>query len=239
LEKWGEFMAIHDGHRQRLRERFLKEGLDHFDDLYVLEILLFYCCPRKDTNETAHNLLNRFGSLANVLEAGYEDLQKVPGIGEHAACFLNLVYQVFRRYQIGKAGTVTILRDVAECGEFLVPYFYGRKNEVVYILCLDAKRKLLSCKEMGEGSINSAGVPIRRIVEYALGSNATSVVLAHNHPSGLAIPSQEDVYATRRLAVALDAVDVILADHLVISDGDFVSMVQSGYYKPGEALCFV
>lgn len=232
-------MAIHDGHRQRLKERFLKEGLDHFDDLYVLEILLFYCCPRKDTNETAHNLLDRFGSFAQVLEASYEDLQKVPGIGEHAACFLNLVHQVFRRYQISKAKNITILHGITECGAYLVPRFYERKNEVVYMLCLDAKCKLLSCKEMGEGSVNSAGVPMRRIVEHALSTNATSVILAHNHPSGLALPSVEDIHTTKALATALAAVDVVLVDHLIISDGDFVSMVQSGMYKPGESFCFV
>lgn len=232
-------MAIHDGHRQRLKDRFLKEGLEHFDDLYVLEILLFYCCPRKDTNETAHNLLDRFGSLAQVLEASYEDLQKVPGIGEHAACFLNLVHQVFRRYQISKAKNITILHSTAQCGAYLVPRFYERKNEVVYMLCLDAKCKLLSCKEMGEGSVNSAGVPMRRIVEHALSTNATSVILAHNHPSGLALPSPEDVHTTKTLATALAAVDVVLADHLIVSDGDFVSMVQSGMYKPGESFCFV
>ena len=102
----------------------------------------------------------------------------------------------------------------------------------MFLLCLDAKCKVLCCKEVGEGSVNSAGVPIRRIVEVALGVNATTVVLAHNHPSGIAIPSCDDIQTTLRVAAALDAVEITLADHIVVADGDFVSMVQSGYYRP-------
>lgn len=232
-------MSVHDGHRQRVKERFRKEGLDNFDDLHVLELLLFYCVARKDTNLMAHELLDRFGSLAQVLEATPMELEKVPGVGEHISGFLSLINSVGRRYQISKAAPITVLRNVEQCGEYLLPHFYGRVNEVVFLLCMDAKCKVLACFEVGEGSVNSAGVPIRRIVEQALGSNATSVVLAHNHPSGLALPSADDIQTTKRLAIALSAVDVTLVDHLVISDGDYVSMVQSGYYRPEECYCIV
>lgn len=230
-------MSIHDGHRERLKERFRKEGLDHFDDLQVLELLLFYCVPRRDTNEIAHHLLKRFGTLAQVLDASAKDLERVPGIGANAAVFLNLINATGRRYQISKADSVTVLRTIEQCGQYLQPHFYGRKNEIVFMLCLDAKCKVLTCQEMGEGSVNSASVPTRKIVEQALAANATTVVLAHNHPSGLALPSADDIQTTKRLSVALEAVDVTLADHLVFSDEDFVSLVQSGYYKPGEAVC--
>ena len=104
----------------------------------------------------------------------------------------------------------------------------------MYLLCLDAKGKVLCCQMVGEGSVNSAGVPIRRVVEIALAANATTVVLAHNHPSGLALPSYEDIATTKRLAVALNAVDITLADHIVVADGDHVSLVQSGYYSSSE-----
>ena len=167
------------------------------------------------------------------------ELEKVPGVGEHISGFLSLINSVGRRYQISKAAPITVLRNVEQCGEYLLPHFYGRVNEVVFLLCMDAKCKVLACFEVGEGSVNSAGVPIRRIVEQALGSNATSVVLAHNHPSGLALPSADDIQTTKRLAIALSAVDVTLVDHLVISDGDYVSMVQSGYYRPEECYCIV
>ena len=227
-------MSLHDGHRDRLRKRYLAEGLDHFTEVQVLELMLFYCIPRKDTNELAHRLLDRFGSLSQVLDTKVEDLMQVEGIGENAALFLSLFPAVARYYDTNQASRVTVLKDVDECGKYLLGYFKNRINETVFLLCLDAKRKVLCCQMVGEGSVNSAGVPIRRVVEMALAANATTVVLAHNHPSGLALPSREDVMTTRRLAAALDGVDVILADHLVIADGDYVSMVQSGYYRPGE-----
>lgn len=227
-------MSIHDGHRQRLKNRFCAEGLDHFDEHQVLELLLYYVIPRKDTNPIAHALLERFGSLAQVLEAQPEELAKVPGMGDSAATFLALITAVGRYYLVNRTIQETILPSIEKCGQYLLPYFYGRRNETVFLLCLDAKCKVLCCKEMGEGSVNSAGVPIRRIVETALGVNATSVVLAHNHPSGLALPSREDVQTTRRIAMALDAVEIGLVDHIVVADDDFVSLAQSGLYHPDQ-----
>ncbi len=227
-------MSIHDGHRQRLKERFLKEGLDNFNELQVLELLLFYCIPRQDTNPIAHALLDRFGSLAQVLEAPASELLKVPGIGEGTATFLPLMSSLCRYYLVHRTSSNVILSTIEQCGNYLLPFFCGRRNEVVYLLCLDAKCKVLSCKEVGEGSVNSASVPIRRIVEMALGDNATSVVLAHNHPSGMALPSGEDQLTTRRLALSLSTVDIELVDHLVIADDDFVSLRQSGWYHPDD-----
>lgn len=227
-------MSLHDGHRDRLRKRYLAEGLDHFTEVQVLELMLFYCIPRKDTNELAHRLLDRFGTMSQVLDTKVEDLMQVEGIGENAALFLSLFPAVARYYEMNQTNRTTVLNDIDACGKYLLGYFKNRINETVYLLCLDAKRKLLCCQMVGEGSVNSAGVPIRRVVEMALAANATTVILAHNHPSGLALPSREDVMTTRRLAAALDAVDVVLSDHLVIADGEFVSMVQSGYYRPGE-----
>ena len=226
-------MSIHDGHRQRMKERFLSEGLDNFSDIQVLELLLFYAVPRQDTNPIAHALLDRFGSLSQVLETPVSELEKVKGVGHNAAVLLSLSTELGRRYQVSKMMQTKILPSVEDCGKYLVPYFFGRRNETVFVLCLDAKCKVLGCVEVGEGSVNSAGVPIRRIVETALAYNATTVVLAHNHPSGLALPSGEDVQTTHRVAAALNAVEISLADHIVVADDDFVSIAQSGYYRPG------
>ena len=226
-------MTIHKGHRQRLKDRFLREGLDNFEELYVLELLLYYCIPRVDTNPIAHALLDHFGSLTAVVEATPEELKRVPGIGDNAATFLALIPQVGRFYQIKRAQSGDILHTISQCGNYLVPYFYGRENETVFLLCLDAKCKVLACKLVGEGSVNSANIPIRRVVEIALNTNATTVVLAHNHPSGLALPSHDDIQTTLRLAKAMEAVEITLADHIVVADNDFVSMAQSGYYRPG------
>ena len=221
--------SIHKGHRERLKKRFLEEGLDSFTDIQVLELLLFYVIPRRDTNPIAHALLNRFGSLTQVLEAPVEELKKVDGIGPEAAAFLNLIPAAGRYYLVDKTVQSKVLKTIEQCGEYLLPFFFGRKVETVFLLCLDAKCKVLCCKEVGEGSVNSAGISIRKIVETALGANATAVVLSHNHPSGVAIPSMEDIQTTRRIAAALRAVDVHLVDHIVVADDDYVSMIQSGH----------
>ena len=222
-------MSIHKDHRQRVRERYLKEGLDGFSEVQVLELLLFYVIPRQDTNPIAHRLIDRFGSLHQVLEAPVEELEKVEGIGPNAALLLSLITAVARVYAVNRTEKQKILRTIEDCGEYLKSFFIGRRSEMVYLLCLDAKCKVLGCREIGEGSVNSANVPIRRIVETALGLNATSVVLAHNHPSGIALPSGEDVLTTHRVAAALRTVDIVLVDHIVVADDDYVSMVQSGH----------
>ena len=220
-------MSIHDGHRQRLKDRFLREGLDGFTDVQVLELLLFYVVPRKDTNPIAHALVDRFGSLARVLDASVLKLTEVDGVTDNGATFLKLVREIERRYALSQ-GEEIILNTIDDCCEYLSRFFRGKKNETVFLLSLDAKLKLLSCREVGEGSVNYASVPIRRCVEMALEDGATSVILAHNHPSGLAVPSNDDIATTRRLAMALSAVEIQLVDHIVVADDDYVSMVQSG-----------
>ena len=221
-------MSIHEGHRERLKQRLLEQGLDHFSEIQALEVLLFYCIPRRDTNPIAHALLDRFGSFAQVLEAPVEELRKVPGIGDGAAAYLHMIHEAGRYYQVSKGREATILKTLDQCGEYLVPYFHGRTVETVFLLSMDAKCKVLSCRQLGEGGINSAGLSLRKLVETALRAGASAVVLAHNHPSGLAIPSEEDIATTRRAAAALQAVEIQLADHVIVADDDYVSLRQSG-----------
>lgn len=227
-------MSIHKEHRQRVKNRFLKEGLDNFDELHVLELLLFYCIPRKDTNPIAHHLLDYFGSLSKVLQASPNELKKVEGVSDGVATFLSLITQAGRYHQVKNAETNDVLETLEACGKYLLPHFFGRDKETVFLLCLDAKRKVLCCRKIGEGSVNSANVPIRRVVEIALGANASTVVLAHNHPSGLAVPSADDVQTTYKVAAALEAVDIVLADHVIVCDDDYVSLAQSQYYRLQE-----
>ena len=220
--------SIHKGHRERLKQRFLEEGLDNFTDIQVLELLLFFAIPVKDTNPIAHALLDHFGSLSQVLEADVEELKKVSGVKDHSATLLALVIELCRYYQVNCVQQVQILTTLEDCGRYLVPRFFGRTRETVFLLCLDAKCKVLCCKELGEGSVNTAAISVRKVVETALAANATTVVLAHNHPSGIAVPSNEDIQTTQRVAAALQAVEIHLADHIVVAEGDYVSMVQSG-----------
>ena len=135
--------STHKGHRERLKNRFLGTGLDSFTDVQALELLLFYAIPMKDTNPIAHALLNRFGSLSQVLDAPVEELKKVPGISDHAAVLLHLTTELARFYQVDSAQRVEVLTSLDACGAYLVPRFFGRKVETVFLLCLDAKCKVL------------------------------------------------------------------------------------------------
>lgn len=221
-------MSIHEGHRDRMRKQLKTSGMDSLSDVQVLEMLLYYAAPRGDTNPAAHALLKRFGTLDGVFSAPETELRKIDGVGEAAAQLLLLVPQVARRCLMSRSTQIQVLDTTSKCGQYLLPFFHGEREEVVYLLCLDAKCKALDCVLIHRGGVNVASIAARKVVKAALDSNATSVVLAHNHPSGLALPSQEDKQTTMVLKAALDAVGVVLADHIIVADDDFVSMRDDG-----------
>ncbi len=221
-------MSIHEGHRSRLKQRFAEHGERVFDDHQLLELMLFYAVPQGDVNPLAHRLINHFGSFAAVLDAKPEELRKVKGVGDHTALFLSMFPQVLRRYMASKSGNEELICSTADAGEFLLPYFFGARNETAFLLCLDAKGKVLSCRFLAEGSLDRVGLNSRQVVETALEDRASSVILAHNHISGLATPSEADVALTLALRPLLRSLGIHLLDHLIIADGDFVSMAQSG-----------
>ncbi len=220
---------IHRGHREKMRQRFLKSGLEGFADHEALELLLFYAIPRQDTNPIAHRLMERYGSLSAVLSAPAEDLKKVEGIGESAAVLLKAAGQIAQKARLSDATAQRPLTDVEAVGAYLLERYAGETHEMLYELCLDQKGKLLACKRLSEGSASSAALDIRKVVENAILTSASAVILAHNHPSGIALPSDDDCAATTRAARALQTIGVTLADHIVVADDDFVSMAQSGY----------
>ncbi len=222
-------MGEHDGHRNRLRKRFLSLGLDALQDHEVLELLLFYALPRKDTNGLARKLLQHFGSIAAVLEAPLPELKAVGGIGENAAILLHLVTPLSRRYLLSRTEKGICLDSTQACGEYLMPYFFGAQEELVYLLCLDAKCKVLACRLLQSGNVNSATISLRKAAEIAMSCNASSVVLAHNHTSGLALPSKADMETTAILKSTLEPLEIMLADHVIVADGDFVSMADNGF----------
>lgn len=224
-------MGQHDGHRQRLRQRFLELGPDALQDSEILELLLFYALPRCDTRPIAEALLQHFGTIAAVLDAPRQELKTVGGIGDAAAALLYLINPLARRYLLSRSVKGVVLVTSQACGEYLLPFFFGAKEELVYALCLDARCQALGVRLVQRGSLNSASFSIRSVVEAAISLEAVSVVLAHNHTSGVALPSQADVEATHRLAAALEPLEILLADHIVVADGDFVSMADSGFLR--------
>lgn len=222
---------VHANHRRHMRERYLINEMSGFRDHELLELLLYYAIPRRDTNPIGHRLIERYGSLYNVFHAPLEDLKRVEGIGESAAILLRLTAQIMERAEATAKKQEVIIRSSAEAGAYLLRCFAGKKNEAIYQLCIDKKGKLLLGKWLGEGGITSAGLNIRSMVENALLSTSSVVILAHNHPSGLALPSSEDYAATEQARAALDMVGIHLADHIIIADGDYVSLADSGYLE--------
>ena len=223
-------MGPHDGHRQRLKTEFLARP-DSFPDHKLLELLFFYANPRSDTNPLAHELIDRFGSLAGVLDAPPEELCKVKGMGKHGAVLLKTVKELSGRYLTARTRVDDIARNSRDYYQLLRPYFFGARNEMVYVLCLDGKRQVLGVRKVAEGSIELAEVNTRRIAEEAIGLRAAQIYVAHNHVSNLAIPSQADWLTTDTLRGALRPIGIELIDHLVFVDGDMVSLKDSEHLK--------
>ena len=221
----------HAGHRERMKAEFLARGLEGWPDHRVLELLLFYTIPQGDVNDLAHELVERFGSLAGVLDASVEELKKVKGVGDHTAVFLRMLPAVLGRYQGARTRLSAIINSPEDAYAWLEPYFFGARNEMVYVLCLDGKRQVLGVRKVAEGSIELAEVNTRRIAEEAIGLRAAQIYVAHNHVSNLAIPSQADWLTTDTLRGALRPIGIELIDHLVFVDGDMVSMKDSEYRR--------
>ena len=219
--------AIHTGHRGRVKEEFLTRGIEGWPDHRVLELVLFYAIPQGDVNPLAHELIDRFGSLDRVLDALPEELMKVKGMGEHSATMLKLFPAVLGRYVEGRTGPGEIVHTVEEAGHVLAPCLYGARNEMAYVLCLDAKEKVLGVRKISEGNNSSSDVTIRRVAEECMALQATFCYLAHNHVSGVALPSPEDMNTTNVIRAALEPLGVRLVDHLIFVDGDLVSIRES------------
>jgi DNA repair protein RadC len=224
-------MGIHDGHRQRMKTRFLEHGLDNFDDVNVLELLLFYALPRQDTNAIAHALLERFGSLHAVLEASPRELAAVSGVGESAAALLRLIPEVSRRYMVEKSDSADPVDTPTAAGRYFIPRFMYETEEVVLALLLDARKRPLLCRELSRGTVNAAEISARKLAELCLERRASGVVLAHNHLRGVALPSAEDETATASLSRALGLLGVELCDHVIVAGCEYVSMRESGMLR--------
>ena len=221
-------MAVHDGHRSRKKDQFREHGLDAFADHEVLELLLYYAIPRRDTNPIAHRLMKRFGSLEAVFSAPIEELEKVEGVGENAATLLALLMPLYRRIRTVSRTKEMILASTERTGEYFIDLFFGVTREETYEACLDAKGKLLACYRIAEGGVDTVNINTRRLVENALKCGASAVILAHNHPSGIALPSPDDNATTLAVWETLRAVGIPLIDHIIVADDDYVSLRDNG-----------
>ena len=202
-------------------------------DHNLLELLLFYSIPRKDTNELAHRLIATFGSLNGVFDASYEQLLEVEGIGESSALLLSAVPAVCRRYIEGSVSGKQNLADPEDAIAYVVKKFYGNnKVESFYVLCLDGVGNLINCCKMGEGSAGSVIIDKRIVLETAFRNKADKIIFAHNHPNGVAAPSRDDIVLTSELSTLLNGVGIRLVDHIIVAGGDSVSLASVEKFRP-------
>ena len=214
---------LHTGHRERLRQRFSVNRGKDFSDHELLEMLLFYTIPRLDTNELAHKLINKFGSLSAVINADPEKLKSVPGIGNASATFFELLFVIKKRIDLEKYKNDDFIADsLSLVGAFLLDYYKGRYEEEFCAMLLDNGLKLIEFWSISKGSVNSTSVDVRSIAKHALTKDASYIILSHNHPSGLLNQSSDDRLLTSRIDAALHAIGITLIDHIIVNDEGYM-----------------
>ena len=221
----------HQGHRKRLKSRFLKSGLKGFEDHNVMELLLFYALPYKDTNELAHNIIKHFGSVEKAFDADFEKLCEVEGVGENTATLIKLIPEISKYYLGLKKKTRKSYNNVEDIGEFLIEQYMFDDREAFSLLCLDSSGGFLGFEKMQSGTANLTEVSIVKAIEIAMRNNASCVVVAHNHPGGVLEPSPEDILTTRRLCDAFSTVHINIMDHIIVTRNDYVSLINTKKYR--------
>jgi len=226
---------IHQGHRKRLREKFLKSGLSGFADYEVVELLLSLGTPRRDCKEAAKEAVKRFKTLRGVLEASTDELQQIDGIGAHSAFGIKLVQEVAREFLKAKIIEKPFYNSSQEVFDYLYHSMRGLKKEVFKIVYLNSQNQIIDTADLSEGTVNSSAVPPREVVEGAVKNNAAALICVHNHPSGNPAPSQSDKSLTRELVFAGRIMRIRVLDHIIIGDNQYYSFAGQGLIEEYDA----
>ncbi len=223
---------IHQGHRKRMKSSMIEYGLDGLKEHQMLELLLFYGISNGDTNPTAHRLIQHFGSLKGVLEADYEDLLKVKGIGENTASLIKFVQMFSGVYLRSTCFTDGVLNisDTIGLRKYYESVFLGEKDEQIRAMLFDDELNMVKEQLLIEGTVGKVELSKRRFTDFVIKNNCSRVVIAHNHPNGPALPSKEDVKATIELEEVLGAIDITLLDHVIVGRTGSISMRAQGYF---------
>lgn len=220
---------IHADHRKRLQKLIFSSDLKSLSNIQILEYILTLAIPRIDTNPISHRLLKEFGSISSVLEADYNHLIKVKGIGPRTAMTIKSLCKIFHFYLEGDSDEdKTVLKKPNEIVFHFRKFFQKKQNEEFYIACLNAKNQLIKCEQISTGSVNSVAIDLRAITDFVNKSNASLVILAHNHPEGSSAPSGEDMQATEKIYEILSILNIGLVDHIIISEKDYFSFHAAG-----------
>ncbi|MCL2203204.1 MAG: DNA repair protein RadC [Defluviitaleaceae bacterium] len=225
--------ALHKGHRARFRQRYRETGLESFADHEVLELLLFYCYPQRNTNDIAHRMLREFGSLPHLFEADVETLVARLGCSENIAVLLNLMPAIAKRYFNKKWGEKIILDNPKTAGEYAQSLFVGLTCERFYVLSVDARNRLNHASLISQGTLDEAAIYPREVVKAAVHNQASAVILAHNHPGGTLKPSRGDLEVTRQIVTGLEFINVIVLDHIIVAGDAYYSFAQRRQFVAG------
>jgi len=224
---------LHKGHRERVRHKFIENGLAPFADHEVLEMLLFYAYPQRDTNAIAHHMINTFGSLHNLLEADVPTLITRLGCTENIAVLLNFIPALANRYYRSKWGRNVVLDNGKVAGSYVLDLFVGATVEQFYLLCLDAQRRLNKVTLLSSGTLDEAAVYLREVIRETLNSQASCVILTHNHPGGSMRPSTADLEVTRQIIEGLAFIGVDVLDHIIVAGDMYYSFAARGHHVVG------
>lgn len=220
--------ALHEKHRARMKERVERDGLESLAEHEALEYLLFLAIPRQDTNILAHRLIQHFGDFCKVMEADSQELMQVKGIGPKSAQLISTVMAFGRYYGIKKRKRRTALDQTTSAAEYVKPLFLGQHNELLYLILLDDKCRPLRDMRIAEGVPNRVHIDTRKLLRDVARTDATCALLAHNHPTGLALPSEADLIATAGIMKALDPLGVSIIDHIIVAGEETCSMRERG-----------
>jgi DNA repair protein RadC len=216
------------GHRQRLRERFLKSGLESFPDYEAIELLLTLAIPRKDVKPAAKLAIQRFGSLRGVLDAPLEELQKIPGFGSVAPVALRIIREAANRYLQQKSQQILSLADQQVLFDYCRSALGALPNEVFKVVYLDSGYRIVGDETLEEGTIDRAAVYPRKVMDAAIRKHAAALLFAHNHPNGNVKPSEQDKTLTRALVLAAETLQIKVLDHVIVSKDDVFSFRKEG-----------
>jgi len=223
---------LHNKHRERVRKEFMTDGFsENSSEHKLLEMLLYFAIPRKDTNEIAHLLINRFGTLSGVLEAPAKELMKIDGVGENTAMLLKLMIPVAKKYIASKTQKVNVFDNMDSICSFLTEKYIGFDVETFAVTTFNSRGAVVGFDILAQGDCVTVNVSVRNILEIILRNKAVCAVISHNHPGGTAMPSSADIETTKQIAETLKNIDVRLLDHIILCDDDYVSLAQSAKYK--------
>lgn len=214
-------------HRERLRERFQRAGVDGMQDYELLELLLTYAVPRKDVKPIAKDLIKRFGGLSGVLDAGQKELEELTGLGSISATLIRLVKELCSTYLAERMKQKEVISSPKVVVDFARSKLSGLPREVFMVVYLNVKNEVIDFEVLIEGTVDSVAIYPRRIIEAALSHHATGLILVHNHPSGHPEPSEEDKQITRAITEAARTLDIKILDHIVVGKDGYFSFLEN------------